>query len=506
MRFIIMPFPQYISSTVAVGRAKVSLVALAVALGASALEVDCTPGTLGSSIETPGTVSELRLNGAVNAADLFFIDSEMPQLRSLDLSQVNISAYSGDLLRRRTSYPESTIPANTFAGKAITTLRLPQGAVTIEGGAFAGTALTTLTVPAGVTFSGYGAFSGCDMLSGVTIQTGNGGDYTFAGCKRLAEVTFTGTATVGKGEFDNCTALTRVDGSAGLISIGESAFDGCSALGSFDFGATLTLIGDRAFAGTALTDANLNGCTKLQGIGAWAFAKCPALTTVQLPATLGAIGKGAFFDCNNLTAINFPVATMDAYVLKDAPLSQSGDILAGGVSTIGDYALMGASGITDLTISNSVDSIGTGAMENMTGLANINAKALDHVPALGEDVWKGVDQRAVTLHIVPDVASEFTAAPQWQDFHIEVMSTNAPIVDVDATKVQGRFDRAILRLRSHGVEMTSVSLYDTAGTRLVTAGVASDEAEIDTSAYTANIYIIVVELADGKRAILKMLR
>lgn len=502
MTFKFMPFTEHL--TAVRSRSLAVCAALMTAVAAWGLDVVCTPGSLSGAVSSPAAVTELRLSGSVDAADLFFIAAEMPALRSLDLSQVTVAQYSGSPLRRRTTYPAATIPANAFAGAGITSLSLP-AAVNLEGGAFAGTAITSLAVPSGVTFSGPGAFSSCNDLTEVTLHSAAAGEYAFAGCNKLAKVTFAGTAALDGGAFEGCPALRDVQGTSALTSIGARAFDGCPALADFAFGPNLTEIGDRAFAGTALTVADLAPCSRLRSIGAWAFADCASLTSVQLPAGLAAVGKGTFFGCTALTSANFPAATMDDYVFKGAPLTDSGNIVADGVAKIGDYALKD-SRIADLALPNSLDSIGTGAMEGMTALTDIHAETFDHVPALGDDVWQGVDQRAVTLHLEPGVASEFSATPQWKDFHIEVMSTDTPIIDIAGNGVRGRFDGTTLLVHSQGADMTSVSLYDTAGTLLtvVTAGAA--EASVDTSAFSANIYIVAVELAGGSRAVLKMLR
>lgn len=498
-----MQFTEYIAAPSRLATAAVCLLAASMAWG---LEVQCTPGSLSAAVADAAAVTELKLTGSVDASDLFFIDSSMPSLRSLDLSGVTVAAYSGDKLRGLSNYPAATIPANAFTGNAITSLTLPAAEVTIEAAAFAGTAITGLTLPANVTLAGDGAFSSCPQLLQATVGTPNTGNFTFAGCSKLEKVTFRGTTVLGTGAFEDCTALTDVEGTSSVATVGAKTFDGCSSLTEFAFGAALESIGARAFASTGLIDADLTSAPRLRSLGEWAFAHCPALTAVQMPAALASVGKGAFFDCASLVSANFPPATLNDYVFKGAALTNvSPDILAN-LDKIGDYALMGASGISELHLGNSLDSIGTGAMVNMTGLRSIDAQSLDHVPALGEDVWGGVEQSAVKLSAAPEMVSEFAATPQWQDFHIEAMSTAAPIITTGETGLQGRFDGATLLLRSQGADITTVSLYDTSGTLLTSQAIGTSEAAVDTSAFTTNIYIVVAELNGELRAVLKLLR
>lgn len=477
------------------------------AVQVQALDVDCTPGSLASAVADPAAVTTLRLTGTVDASDLYFVGSSMTNLHSLDLGAVTIAAYSGPAVRQRTSYPAATIPAHAFTGSPISSLTLPRVETTIGDAAFAGTALSTLTLSPAVHAQGTGVFSSCTALTEVNLGGATTGSYTFGGCTALKTVNLAGATAIGEGDYAGCTSLTTVNGTQSVASIGNRAFDGCTALKSYSFGPALRTIGYRAFAGTGLTSANMTGCSSLQSIGAWAFAGCPALAQVTLPSGLAQVGEGAFFDCTALRSANFPAAAMADYVFKDAPLTDSNNLPGANVATIGDYALKGASGVKTLTLPNSLETIGTGAMEGMTGLTTIYAENLDHVPELGDDVWQGVEQKDVTLHVDPSTGSLFAMAPQWQDFHIETMSTANPALDTPTTiSIQGRFDGATLLLRTNGDALGTVSLYDTTGTMLLTTDIEASNGAIDTSSFSTNIFIVVVSSTDTSRAVLKLLR
>lgn len=474
---------------------------------AFALDVVCTPGSLEQSVPDPSAVTTLRLSGTVDASDLFFIGSALTNLQNLDLSAVKIAAYSGEPLRQRTTYPAATIPAHAFTGSPMRSVTMPQAQTTIGDAAFAGTALRSLTLSDAVHAQGMGVFSACTDLTEVNLGGATTGTFTFSGCTALASVNLYGAPAIGEGDFAGCTALNQLSGLQNVASIGNRAFENCKALTSYSFGPALRTIGERAFAGAGLTGANMYLSPSLRSIGPWAFTGCTALTSADLPSGLPEVGNGAFFDCTSLTSVNFPAANMADYVFKDAPLTDSGNLLGIHVATIGDYALKGASGMSSITLPNSLRSLGTGAMEGMTGLTQISAETLDHVPELGDDVWEGVAQRDVALMVEPSVAPLFATTPQWQDFHIETMSTATPVIDYATDfAVQGRFDGMSLLLRTAGDTLGTVSLYDTAGTLLISAAVDAASTALDTSAFATNIFIVVVDRENIPRSVLKLLR
>ncbi len=479
-----------------------------VALHLSASDIDCRAGQLHSLVSAPSGVTELRLTGTVDASDLLFIGEEMSSLRTLDLSATHIAAYQGKPLNGISTSPQHTIVQGAFAASPIKAVSLPNsGPIRIGDFAFAGSALQSITIPTNVVMLGQGAFSSCPELTTVKLSSATSGGYVFKSCHKLSTVDLGNTTTVGESDFADCTALTSVRNTASLTTIDRAAFDGCTALESFDFGKQLRTVGASAFHHTALKNADLRQASQLHSLGDWAFADNPELTSVSLPDGLDTIGKGAFFDCRRLENFTLPEActTLPDYVLKDAFSLNTIDFA--GLEKINGYALKGASGVGYLTLPENVDSIGDYAMEGMTGLSEIDATALGHVPTLGEKVWENVNTQDVVLKAPDDLIEPFKAAAQWQDFDIRGKSDINGVANPTTSSLRGRFDGYTLLIEAVGYNIAEVELYDASGMMLTKLkGDASDRISIDTTGMATTLYLVRCVLADGTTATLKLAR
>lgn len=487
--------------------------ALAVALAAaqaSALEVSSTAGALPSLIEAPSAVSELKITGTVDASDLYFVGREMTSLRRLDLSEVQIAAYSGDKIGGATTHAASTIPQGAFMATGLTSVLLPEsGRVAIGDFAFADSRLETVTVSAGVASIGQAAFANCDELTEVTLRPVETGTYAFKGCDKLQTVHLGGMTKIGASDFADCPVLTTVEGTSSLVSVGAASFEGCSSLESFDFPAGLTTIGGSAFSRSGLVSADLSACSRLSDVGAWAFAYTPSLVSVTLPDGLSEIGDGAFFDCPVLATVNIPESCqfVPDYAFK-GNTALIDVAVPEGIYELGRYAYHGASSLSTVTLPSSMEYIGDRAMANATSLKTVDAGELDYVPELGEEVWDGVEQANVRLVVKPDMVGAYEAADQWQNFEIRGISTGADniVAEVDASSLRARFSGYMLEVEVSGVTIASLQLYDTAGAQLASLNVDAERVAVDTSHLSTSVYIVSCTLSDSSSATVKIAR
>lgn len=377
---------------------------LIVAWTSALAQVNCEPGKL-HQLVTDKAVTSLTVSGKMDARDFKFIAQELNALTAVDLSQVEIVAYedlSSPLMGEEFSFAAGLVPALTFSGK---------------------TTLKSVKLPASATAIGEAAFGGCTSLTSITwpsnlVEIGN---YAFTTCNALTTITLpASTATIGKGAFMRCKALKQVSSvtptTAAHLTIGAEAFMDCPELTTVNLASNLSAIGDAAFAGTGLKVVDLSQYNKLASIGNWAYVG-NNITGATLAPALKTLGQGAFMYDNTLASVTLP-ATLEG--IDDYTFAGTGaleTVNMGNVTTIGNYAFYSDDAIQELTIPEQVTFIGTQAMAGMTGLKKLFANPTT-VPALGENVWMGVDQPAVQLVVNRNTLEAYAASEQWKEFKL----------------------------------------------------------------------------------------
>ncbi len=105
------------------------------------------------------------------------------------------------------------------------------------------------------------------------------------------------------------------------------------------------------------------------------------------------IGDYALSGCSGLTSISIPNS----------------------VTSIGDYALSGCYVLTSITIPNSVTSIGKYAFRYSKKLQNVYCYA-EKVPSTGEDTFKDSNIQYATLHVPASALNDYKARAPWSKF------------------------------------------------------------------------------------------
>ena len=193
-------------------------------------------------------IESLKITGVLNDVDFLFIYRMMPNLKNLDIAEVNITA----------------LPIQAFYKSTnVENLILPNTLITIGEEMFYQSKLKTVVIPANATTIGNSAFEQCASLISIDIPANveTIGTAVFWGCSSLATVTFekgSQLKTIGGGgssyygAFGQLKNLMTVDMSActQVKTIGESAFDGDSELRLFKIGTeTPPTCGRDAFSG-----------------------------------------------------------------------------------------------------------------------------------------------------------------------------------------------------------------------------------------------------------------
>ena len=251
------------------------------------------------------------------------------------------------------------------------------------------------------------AFYNCTGLTSVTI--GNSvtsiGDYAFSGCYRLIEVYNKSALSITAGSFDN--------GKVAYYAKNVYTSEGGSKLTTDENGYVIYTDGDEkilvAYTGT---ETELTLPTDITQIYQYAFCNCTGLTSIIIPDSVTIIGSSAFKNCSDLTSMTLPfIGTSKTasngydqvfgYIFGYTTTSSSSSSVSGATyqycgnskcyyyyipssiksvtitgGNIPSYAFNNCSGLTSVTIGNSVTSIGDSAFSSCKRLTTVNWNAI----------------------------------------------------------------------------------------------------------------------------------
>ena len=267
-------------------------------------------------------IESLKITGVLNDVDFLFIYRMMPNLKNLDIAEVNITA----------------LPIQAFYKSTnVENLILPNTLITIGEEMFYQSKLKTVVIPANATTIGNSAFEQCASLISIDIPANveTIGTAVFWGCSSLTTVTFekgSQLKTIGGGSssyygaFSYCTALTSIEIPASVETIGASAFKGCSSLATvtFEKGSQLKTIGGggSSYYGAFgqlknLMTVDMSACTQVKTIGESAFDGDSELRLFKIGTeTPPTCGRDAFSGINPYSVLKVPSGCADAYKAK----------------------------------------------------------------------------------------------------------------------------------------------------------------------------------------------
>jgi hypothetical protein len=260
-------------------------------------------------------------------------------------------------------------------------------------------AITSITIPDSVTTIGSGAFANCTSLSGLIIPESvtSIGSYAFSSCTSLASVNIPDNVrTIGDHAFSECISLTSVTIPDSVTTFSGSTFAGCASLISVTIGSGVTNIVSSTsapvfqppflFPAPSAPTPLFPGCTNLVSI------------TVNPANETYSSDNGVLFDKNQTTLLRFPTAKLGAYGVPASVTSIGNSAFAGctgltsvtlgnGVTTIGNFAFSGSTRLNSVTIGNNVATIGDSAFSGCTDLTSVTIP--DSVTTIGGNAFSG---------------------------------------------------------------------------------------------------------------------
>ena len=261
---------------------------------------------------------------------------------------------------------------------SITDITIPNTVTSIGESAFAGCAgLSSITIPDSVTSIGNGAFYDCVGIKSITIPNcvTSIGSHSFASCSGLSSVTIgNNLTTIGISAFNHCLSLTSVIYNAeNCEDFPKETFKDCN-LTSLVIGENVKRIPSYlAYDQKKLTSITIP--KSVNYIGEFAFSGCSGLASVIIGENVADIPSGAFANCSSLTSVIFNAENCADFSFTESPF-KSGNlttlIIGEGVKHIPSYLAYNQKNITDITIPNSVTSIGSSAFFGCSGLKGVN--------------------------------------------------------------------------------------------------------------------------------------
>ena len=214
------------------------------------------------------------------------------------------------------------------------------------------------------------------------------GDYAFRGCSGLTSVTIPSSVTsIGSSAFSGCSGLTSVTIPNSVTSIGNYAFDGCSGL------ATIVSEIKTPFAIGSIGETSITLIVPVGTKSVYQSTTGWSSFTKTVEDGEGGVA-GSIFE---IDGIRYTIGENNIASLTSANKAISGALVIPSqvefngkkydVTSIGNYAFSNCSGLTSVTIPNSVTSIGEGAFSGCSGLNSFTIP--NSVTSIGYQAFSG---------------------------------------------------------------------------------------------------------------------
>ena len=204
-----------------------------------------------------------------------------------------------------------------------------------------------------------------------------------------------GITSIRANAFDHCTNLTSIEIPSSVTSIDSWAFFGCTSLTNIEVdnnnkqycsvdGVLFNKSKDKLIKCPGRKRGNYQIPDYVTTIGSHAFEGCTSLTSIEIPNSVTSINSDALDNCTSLTSIEVDNSNEQYCSVDGVLFNKSKDELIkcpGGkqgnyqipdyVTTIGNHAFEGCTGLASIEIPSSVTTINAYAFYKCTSLTSI---------------------------------------------------------------------------------------------------------------------------------------
>ncbi len=228
----------------------------------------------------------------------------------------------------------------------------------------------------------------------------------FWGCKNLTSVTIPNSVVEIMGNaFQYCSNLRTVKLGDSVETIGEFAFFECTSLKEITIPESTASIGGAAFINcTSLTTVNFNAVACNTTVDASMFYSCTAISNVNIGENVTEI-PNCLFSCYGFE---------NTYTVK--PFSFTEITIPNSVTSIGYEAFRNCENLETLTIGENVETIASEAFCGCTSLASITSYNSTPPTCESSSVFSNVDTSACVLYVPAESVEAYSAADQWRAF------------------------------------------------------------------------------------------
>lgn len=305
-------------------------------------------------------------------------------------------------------------------------------------------------------------------------------DYMFYNCKSLTNLRLPDNMeSIGNGAFADCERLSVIAIPNDVVSFGQQAFKNCTSLLRIPMPNQLTSIGDLAFTG------------------------CNGITEIMIPKSVSYIGDGIVKDCQNIERINVESGNAN-FASKDGVLYTSSfeELLIFPVgytdenyavlesaTRIAPFAFVNAKKLQNLTLPETMTSIGKDAFKGSVNLSTLRVRAITP-PICDNDCFESVSKTRCELQVPQGCYSYYWVAPVWSDFNKIVESTYSGVTDMESEQPKISIDDHNIIINGFG-KGHNIRIFQTDGSILYQY--ISDGNDVRYQPSANGIYIVVID-------------